>query len=557
MTELQQTATEGLAAGPLWEGRTRTHAERVALAIVALGFLLRVRDAWGTFLTPDEALHFFIANRASVDAVYRASLTQAHPPLLFFLLYGLRSFGNSEFLLRLPSILTGTLFCWIFFKWLSRILGPTVGVVGLVFGALLPPMVSLTAQVRQYGLLLIFLISGAWFLERALAENSPRLMLLSALCLWLAMLSHYSAFLFIAVIGVYALLRMWRRGTSVQTAAAWVAGQAVALALAVFLYLTHVSKITGTTMAEQAFDGWLRKSYFHRGHNPFTFLVTRSFSFFQYISGQLVMGDIVALVFVAGIVLLLRSKTRMLRRGEERYQVTALLVLPFLLNYGVALFDLYPYGGTRHCVFLAIFAITGVSICVVNISGHRAARAVAIGLAVVALCWLFRTNHAPYIARADQSRAHMQDAINFVKEQIPASAPILADYESGMELGHYLCAQKQISYDAAIPGFLIFHCAEHSIISTVPDVWAFTPPVFLRQWDNLVGSGYVKSGEAIWVVQAGWMVKLDENLRKEFPEFYDLKTQTFGNNIRFFELTAGQPMPAVPASPEEATPEQH
>jgi Dolichyl-phosphate-mannose-protein mannosyltransferase len=556
MIEPQHSITETPVTSSRWERWTATRTESIALALVCLGFVLRVREAWGTFLTPDEALHFFIANRASLGAVYRASLTQAHPPLLFFVLYGLRSFGNSEFILRLPSILAGTLFCWIFFKWLARILGPAVGIIGLVSAALLPPMVSLTAQVRQYGLLLVFLISGVWFLERALGENSPRLMLASALCLWLAMLSHYSTFLFIAVIGVYALLRMWWNGTSIRTVFAWVAGEVVALALAVFLFVTHISKIKGTTMAEQAFDGWLRKSYFHPGDNPLTFFVTRSFSLFQYIFGQLVIGDIVAVLFVAGIVLLLRNRAQLLRRGAERYGVAVLLILPFVLNYAAALLDFYPYGGTRHCVFLAIFAIAGVSICVVSIARQNVVQGIVISLAIVALCWLFRTNHAPYIARADQNRVHMQDAISFVREQMPTSDSILVDYESGLELGHYLCAQKAISYDTTIPGFLIFHCAGHPVISTVPDVWAFTPPVFLNQWANLVGSGYLKPGEAVWVVQAGWMVKLDEDLRKEFSEFHDVKTQAFGNNIRFLKLTAGQPMPVIPL-PEGLTPEQH
>jgi hypothetical protein len=556
MTELQQTATEESAAGSLWERWTQTHTEAIALAIVALGFVLRLREAWGTFLNPDEALHFFIANRASLDAVHRASLTQAHPPLLFFLLYGLRSLGSSEFVLRLPSILTGTLFCWIFFKWLTRILGPTVGLIGLLFVAFLPPMIGVTAQVRQYGLLLLFLICGAWFLERALAENSPRLMLTSAVSLWLAMLSHYSAFLFVAVIGLYALLRIWRENVSLRTVTAWVAGQTVALALAIFLYVSHISKIKGTTMAEQAFDGWLRKSYFHRGNdNAVTFLATRSFSLFQYIFGQLVVGDLVALLFTAGILLLLRGKIQTFRTGTERYAVTVLLVLPFILNYAAALFDLYPYGGTRHCVYLAIFAIGVVSACVVEIAGRNTFRAIAISALIVALCFLFRTNHAPYIARADQNRAHMDRAISFIREQIPDSDPILVDYESGIELGHYLCEQRPVSYDGSVAGFRVFHCGGHRVISTVPDVWAFTPPVFLKQWADLVGSGYVKSGETVWVVQAGWMVKLDEDLRKEFPEFRDLITQAFGNNLRFFKLTVG-PKPPVAATSETIAPEQ-
>jgi hypothetical protein len=538
-----QTADEIAAGDSTWDQWTLAHAESLALAIVALGFLLRVREAWGTFLNPDEALHFFIANRASLGAVYVASLTQAHPPLLFFLLYGLRSFGGSEFVLRLPTVLTGTLFCWIFFKWLARIFGTPIGLTGLVFATLLPPMINVTAQVRQYGLLLVFLISGAWFLEIALDKESPRLMLISALFLWLAVLSHYSAFLFVAVIGVYALLRMWNRRVSLPSAIAWTCGQLVACALAVCLYLTHISRIKGTTMAEQAFDGWLKKSYFHHGmDNPLTFLVTRSFSLFQYIFGQLIVGDIVSLLFVAGIIFLVRGKIRSAQ--AQRSTLAVLLLLPFALNYALALFDVYPFGGTRHCIYLSIFAFAAVAVCVARIARQRAAFSIALAAFLVVFCFIFRTNHAPYIARADQSLAHMDHAVGFVREQIPASDLILTDYESAMELGHYLCEQKSISNDGSIPGFLVFHCGGHRVISTIPDVWAFTPELFFDQWQNLMRSGRLSSGQPIWVIQAGWMVKLDEDLRKQFPDFRDLKTQAFGNNIRFFRLTAGEAVPA-------------
>lgn len=545
MSSSQPTMAEAPAEASRWERWTDAHGDLIAVVIILLGLALRLREAWGTFLNPDEALHFFLANHASLAAAYKASLTQAHPPLLVFMLYGLRPFGSSEFILRLPSILTGTLFCWIFFQWLSRILGRTVGIVGLVFVALLSPMISVTAQVRQYGLLLVFAMSALWFLERALDENSSKLMIFSAISLWLAMLSHYSALLFVVVIGVYALLRIWTGRVTIATRLAGLAGQAVAFALAVFLYRTHISKIKGTTMAEQAFDGWLRKSYFHHGHdNPITFLATRTFSFFQYAFGQLVVGDVVALLFFAGLVFLLRGKvtTRKIR------WLTALVIMPFALNYALALLDLYPYGGTRHCLYLAIFAIPVVSVCVVRIAGQRTLRALAIAVLIAALCFIFRTNHAPYIARADQNIAHMRNAIRFVNEQIPASDPILVDYESGMELGHYLCNQKPVTYDLGTPGLLVFHCADHRIISTIPDVWAFTPPVFLQQWTSLTRSGFLQPGKDVWVLQAGWMVKLDEKLRT-IPEFRDVKTEKFGNNIRFFKLNAGQPIPpSIPDS---------
>src|SRR5579885_2959879 len=163
----------------------------LAIALVALGLLLRIHEAWGTFLNPDEALHFFVANRASLGAAYKASLTMAHPPLLIFVLYGLRNFGHSELILRMPAILTGTFFCSVFYRWLRRLFGTKIALVGVAFAALLPPLIDVTAQVRQYGFLLVFVIGGAWYLERALAENSPKLMLISGVLIDLAILSHY------------------------------------------------------------------------------------------------------------------------------------------------------------------------------------------------------------------------------------------------------------------------------------------------------------------------------------------------------------------------------
>jgi len=552
MTEVQQFASERLPRSRSPNPWMEAHLNTMALVMVGAGFVLRAATAWGTYLNPDEALHFWIADRGSLEAAYQANLTQAHPPLMIFVLYGWRLLGTSEFWLRLPSILTGTLFCWLFFRWLARLFGRSVALVGLTFAALLPPMVSLTAQVRQYGLLLVFLMGGSYLLELAVAENSALLMALSSACFWLALTSHYSAFFFLAVMGIYSLLRLERRGISSSTLATWILGEIGALGLGVTLYRTHIAKISHTTMAEQAFDGWLHKSYFHRASDhALTFFLTRSFSFFQYIFGQLVVGDVLALVFVAGTILWLRGRAETSGTRWVRYRFAALLVFPFLLNYGAALADLYPYGGTRHCMYLFIFAIAGVSVAIVEIVGNNALRGLIVSLSIVALCSLFPTHHAPYIARPDQKRVQMDRAIEFLRDGLPAADAILTDYESGMIVGHYLCEQRPISYEGSIPGFLVLHCGGHRIISTDPDLWAFTPPTFLAQWSRLVQGGYVKAGDTVWVAQVGWMTKLDEDLRKGFPEFRDLRTQAFGHNIRFFPLAVGSVIP--PASRSETS----
>src|SRR5205823_6408570 len=84
------------------------------LLIVAAAFLIRLWVASGTFLNPDEALHFLVANKLSWAAAYKASLSTAHPPGLIFVLYLWRALGTSEVVLRLPSVIAGTVFCWLF-----------------------------------------------------------------------------------------------------------------------------------------------------------------------------------------------------------------------------------------------------------------------------------------------------------------------------------------------------------------------------------------------------------------------------------------------------------
>ena len=531
------------SGGGLIESWIEEHFELAALAVVALGLALRIRAAHGTFLNPDEALHYFIANRPSWALMYRASLTMAHPPLLFFFLYLWRHVGTSEFVLRFPSVLTCTAFCWVFFRWMIDMFGRAPAFISLILVTLLPPMVALSAEVRQYELLLLFAVSSAYFLERALARKSASFMLLSFVCLYLAMLSHYSGFLFAAAIGIYSLLRVLHRGTTASLRITWIAGELGAFGLGVALYVTHIAHIKNTRMAEGAFDTWLHKSYLHTGENPLLFVMVRSFSVFQYLFGQRLIGDLVGLFFIAGIVLLLCGKVSLPKSGLTIRQAAVLLIVPFAINCAAALVDAYPYGGTRHSVFLAIFAIAGVALCLAKVTQERLMRGIAVATVIVLLCWAFPSIFHPYIAAADQSRVKMQKAIAFVRGKILASDPIFVDYESGLLFGHYLCEQRPISYDDSLPGFLAFQCAGHRIISTNHDLWFFTPQSFMSQWRDLMRSGQFKPGDAVWVGQAGFNVTLDDDLRREFSDFHDLQTQAFGKNIRLFEMTVGRPTP--------------
>jgi hypothetical protein len=542
----------------------QSHAHAAAVAVTLLGFLARLWAASGIFLNPDEALHFRLGNQLSLALAYQQSLTAAHPPLLILLLYFWRVLGTSELWLRLPSVLAGTAFCWMFYKWLTKAGGSLAGFIGLLFVAFLPPIVLLSAEIRQYPMLLAFLAGALYFLDQAFAKNSPGRMAPFSFCLYAAMLFHYSAFLFAAALGIYALIRFLAQRPSARLAAAWAVGQLGGLVVALVLYKTHLSKL-GVGDSKTALQGWmsdfyLRRSYFDSTHdNPLLFLVGHTFGVFQYFFGQLAVGDVIGVVFLVGVVLLLRGEGFSAAGSEDRgadqnYDQTSsrqfgiFLLLPFAIAGCASLAHVYPYGGTRHVAFLIIPGVAGVSVAMACLAANRWARGLAIAAFVLVACIAFGKTRPPRMDRADQSRAHMAAAIEFVQQNVAPSNLIFVEYQTDLILGHYLCQQRPIMLEVAPAGFEQFSCAGHRVVSTdYKMAWMFWADNFPEDWRRFVQAYNLKPGDTVWIVQAGWGIKLPEDLRKHYAEFQDLRFESFGDNIKIFKMIVGQPMPAVAA----------
>jgi dolichyl-phosphate-mannose-protein mannosyltransferase len=528
----------------------QSHATIVAVTITLLGFFARIWMASGTFLNPDEALHFRLANQLTLPLAYREGLTASHPPLLTFILYFWRILGTSELWLRMPSVLAGAAFCWMFYKWLSRAAGTLPALIGLLFVAFLPPVIQIAAEVRQYSLLLAFLASALYFLDKAFAENSTRDMAVFSLCLYLAMLSHYSAFIFAAALGLYVVMRIAAQRPPGSLIASWATGQLIALALAIFFYKTHLSKL-GVGDSRTVSQGWmsefyLRHSYFDRAHdNPVMFLLTHSFGVFQYFFEQPAIGDVMGLFFIAGIVFLLRAKSLNQDRDSSR-RLAALLILPFAAAGAVALTHMYPYGGTRHVALLIIPAVAGVSVAIALLAGRRWNRGIAIALFLIVVCLAFGKARRPRMDRSDQNRVNMTEAMRFIDENVGPSEMIFTDYQSDLILGHYLCREQPIAIENSPADFEQFSCAGHRVAATdYKTAWILSDENFARNWQLFVRTYALKEGTTVWIFQAGWNADLPEELRNRFPAFRDMHFELFGNNVKIFKMTVGGFIPSV------------
>ena len=407
--------------------------------------------------------------------------------------------------------------------------------MGFVLVSFLPSFVELSSEVRQYPLLLCFLIAAAYVLELALAGNSAGKMLLFFLFLYLAMLTHFSAILFAGAVGAYSLWRMFSGQPARRVVAIWMAGQAGVLGLFAFLYRTQISNLKESTSA-QHMQVLLGHSYFQWGHDHLLpFIFARTFGVLQYTFGQLVVGDIAGVLFVAGVAFLLGGKRIQEQPGPSPRQLGIFVLLPFVITCVAAIVDLYPYGGTRHSAFLMPFAVAGVGYAIAKISRQRLAYALGGAILTIAVCGVFGTPHRPYMRREDQRRANMTQAIDALRQQASLEDTIFVDFQTNFLLRFYLCPQAGSGLLTA--GFKEYSCGGYRVISTSSETSILTADIFTHRWNDMVSTYNLKPGQTVWIFQAGWNIGLAQELQQTVPEFHDLRYETFGRNISLFKLT--------------------
>lgn len=516
-----------LKAEAVLQGRAR-----VAVSVVlSAGFFWRLWLAQATYFNTDEAWHFFLANQPSALLAYKASLTISHPPLLILIEHFWRVLGTSNVVLRLPAVITGTIFTWVFYKWLDTVAGRAAAWVGIVLSAFLGPMITGSAEVRQTSLLLMFAICAAWGLEIALAKECTIAMWVSCACLCLALLSHYSALFLAAVWGVFGIVRILQRKPPTPVLLAWIAGEIIGVVVAGLLYKTHLGKLSALLSQPLLPQQYLYSSYFHKGSDRLLpFLYRGTFGVFRFIFGQTQIGQLAAMFFFIGVALLF------LRKRSERAFGTAfgiLLILPFMLSWLAAAAGQYPYGRMRQCMFLAIFALAGVSVCVSWVAKENAAVAAISAAAIVLACHAFGTlQDRDALPLSEQRQVHMDQMLEFVRSNIGANDVILTDQATSYQLRHYLCRQKPVSVEIFSGGFQRFSCEGFRVVFTGPNEGALSVQSVEARWRNSDGR---LSAFNVWVVEGGWASGLGEDVQR-LTSLSAVEVHSFGRYLEVFKL---------------------
>ena len=534
MPLLENAETKHFAA----RSRTRSGEGQIIALLFLLGFLLRLFHAEYRFLNADEALHYLLSVQASVGAAYQASLSTAHPPLLILFLHYWGLIAGSELFLRLPSVVAGTGFCWIMYRWMEAVGDDASARFLLVLLLFAPALVYVSAEIRQYAFLLLFSSASLYFLETAIQLRSAARMLWSALFLYLALLTHYSSLVVALILGLYALARLVAVPDVVRVAVTWVLGQIGALAIVAFLFVHHVSKLEARGAPEAIADSYLRGSVFQPGQDHvLSFAGRANVRLFDYFFSQGAVGVLALLLFAAGVVWLFRQKEPMKAAPmPQRWLLGLFFCVPLVLNCILALLRVYPYGGTRHNSYLAIFVFPPIAIALARWrpqwNSHKRA-----GLGIVlAACNLFPSPSGQYIRLRDQRRGLMSATIASL-QTLPANSLILTDDQGGLMLSYYLCHSKVVQIQMPFQPYASAPCGKLKILSIDPRKWIFKAETFPETLRGVEQTYSLPPGTPLWFFQSGWFIDKEVDLRQQLKQYGCSAPQDFGRNMFLCRIT--------------------
>ena len=537
----------GKTQGGGFEAWLNRHVNAVAGLIVLAGFAVRFYASTRAFFNPDEVLHYIIINQPSAWLAYKASLGNAHPPLIFLVLYAWHFLGHSEVFLRFPSVVLGTAACGVAFLWLRDLMGKAAGLIGLTLFAFSPSMVALSAQTRGYALLLLCMSGALYFLARAFRENSAGKMWCFTICLYLAVLSHYSAVFFTVAAGLYVIARFSDSKNSRRLLVPWALGQVGAAAIYAILYVTHISKIRGSIAVwSTGFSG----GYFQlSGKDIFTFTGLGALKIFAYLFGELYVACAMLLVFAVAAGILFAGDLRHRTDSPQLSHLSILVLFPFFAIWGASLAGIYPFEGSRHTVFLAPLAFAGVSYLLPALLGRRLWICLLAGFSLVACSNAFAEKPAePGVSSGiDGSPAAMAAAVNYMNRSIPRGDRILVDYQSFPAVIFYYCGpQASPPMDTSSAGYFLASCNGHSIVSV--HYWQFIAPAFSGLFTQMARDNGLRPGDPVWVYQTGWDAAIDKTLPDEDPRFRCLRPKRFGGAAVVIPFVVGSGLtPEVPA----------
>jgi uncharacterized membrane protein len=491
----------------------------LAFGIIAVALVLRVYYANASYLNGDEAQHFDAARPSTWFEAYHASFSLSHPPLMVMVLHGFLYLGRGILILRLPSIIGGTLALWLTFAWLRRVLGDMPALAGLGFMALSPAAISASTEVRQYGLLLCFVCGALYATERLFTDRSAKWGIIQGIFLLCALMTHYTAVVVLASLGVYVLIRALVDRVPWHLFLTFVATQLTLLATLVWLYFTRVRGLIpmGQSKGSSFNMDYLQHFYYAKGQETPVRFAWRSLSgTFFYMTGAYKLMDLFLIAFFVGVIAILAGRTKAPR-------ILLLLILsPFAVGFVTALLKIFPFGGSRHQTYLLPFLAAGVAASIAWLPRGRALPFFLLGV-LLAPFWVIRArpdNDPRMLAKRD-----MTATIDFIHSNVPTGSTIIVDGETLPVLGYYLAPDNSSVDTAQINGITEINRGGYFVAVRKQAPWIFEPDGLIEQVRDSGRALSIPPSNPLWAISTAWT---DSSLVSRVAAGKDWTAKEFG-----------------------------
>jgi len=508
------------------------------LLVFAGALVARVLVALPAALNPDEAMHVTgTMAQPNLYLLWKGDLVGPDPSLIHFIIFPLVKAFASDFVLRLPFIITGSLAALFVYKWLAELFDRTTGLAAMVLVAFAPAAIFVSAEVRAYALVLFFSAVALYCLEAGARRQSVVLLTGFGAAQCLALVSQYSAAIVLFVAGVYSLVLLAQGRMRGRPLRVWLGAELLTVALLVFQYVTHLSKLLGSSAKTYAQTGFLSGEFFNPGRDKLLgFVATRSLAAFRFLFTSRGIGIAALVLFLAGVLLL--AVRGFPREGRRTGRAAAWLVFgPWLVAVAAGLLALYPFGGTRHIMILLLFAAAGVAVLVRRVAGNRPALVLA-AAALLVPAWNLARFHAAAgwsINLKDTRRTYVQQMAADIRQALPDGGTLFADLESYYVCRRYLFRGYAGLWRPLVNGFYELDWDRFRLVTL--DYWELGAGALGDEFHRFAEAYGLEPGTKVAVVSSGWGPSLAQYLEWSHKSYPD--TRTFGRQNSVIMLPVG------------------
>jgi uncharacterized membrane protein len=207
----------------------------VAVASAAAGALaLRLLVTRGLWV--DEAISVSQAGLPFGTMIERLAESDVHPPLHGVLLWvTVHVFGDSEFAVRLPSLVAGVVLVPLLYAVGRELFDRRTGTIAATLGAASPLAIWYSQEARMYSLYMLFAVAVVWTQSRALTRGAKRDWLLYAVSTAALLWTQYLSVLLVGAQQLVFAWALWQRRRRREPIARTVLAWACALGLVAVL----------------------------------------------------------------------------------------------------------------------------------------------------------------------------------------------------------------------------------------------------------------------------------------------------------------------------------